>query len=108
MNRYIAYFGLAGLLFSPIGYADEDATDDTVTVVDEGETPADVASHIALPDAASDTAREHAAFGQGVANQAHDRAGELGRAFGQQISEQAREQRSDARGGNAGDHPGRP
>ena len=105
MNKHIAYFGfaVAGLLLSPIGYADE-ATDDTVTVVDESETPEDVASHIALPDAASDTAGEHSAFGLGVADQGHDQAGDLGREFGQQISEQAREAHADAAAGNAASH----
>jgi len=104
MNRHIAYFGLAALMFSPLSFADEVAADDTVTVVEEGESATDVASQIVLPDAASDAAREHAAFGLGVANQAR----EMGSAYGQQMAEQAREQRADARGGNAGSHPGKP
>jgi hypothetical protein len=105
MNRHIVYLGfsLVGLLLSPIGYADE-VTDDTVTVVDEGNTPADVANLISLPDAASDSGREHSQLGLGVANQARD----LGREFGQQMSEQARDAHANAAGGNAGSHPGRP
>src|SRR5512139_1246008 len=82
---------IAGVLTSPMVYAEDTAMDeDTVTVVDEGETPEDVANTITLPDAASDVAHERAAFGQGVANQAHEQAQELGRDFGQDVSEQAR------------------
>jgi hypothetical protein len=98
VNKHIAYIGfaIAGLILSPIGYAD-DVTDDTMTVVDEGGTPTDVTK--ALPDVASDTADAQAAFGLGVAGQARD----LGREFGQSIAEQARDAH-DAAGGNAFSH----
>jgi hypothetical protein len=101
MNRHFVFaVSLAGLLLSPISYADE-TTDDTVTVVDESDTPEDVVSHITLPDAASDSGSEHSEFGLGVANQARD----LGRDFGQQISEQARDAHT---GGAADSRPARP
>jgi len=121
-SKFWLMLSLAGCLCAPFAYAD-DATmeDDTVTVVDDGETPEDVTNQITLPDSASETAQEHSAFGQGVSALARDKGELTGHDFGQQVSEQARarelgnevredlqsNQRSDARGDNAGDH-GRP
>lgn len=75
----------AGLIMSPAVYAD-DETEDTMTVVEEGQTPEDVVHTLALPEDASDQARESAAFGLDTAN----RAREDGRAFGQEMAERAR------------------
>ena len=105
MNKQIAYIGfigfaIAGLALSPVGHADA-VPGDTMTVVDEGGTPTDITK--SLPDAASDTADAHAAFGLSVAGQAQDQARDLRREFGQSISEQARDAH-DAAGGNAGSH----
>jgi hypothetical protein len=101
--KHIAHIGfaIAGLVLSPIGHAD-DATDATITVVVESDTPEDVAKTV--PDAASDTADERAAFGLDVAGQAQDQARDLGREFGQSMSEQARDARVGAANANAASH----
>ena len=118
-SKFWLMLSIAGCLSAPLAYADDAATDDSVTVAAEGETPDQVANQLALPDAASDTARQHAAFGLGVANAAHDPAGATGRDFGQQVSIDARElgeqmrqdmqsnQHAAAGAANAGSH-GRP
>jgi hypothetical protein len=91
--------------------------DDTVTVVEDGETPEDVTHAISLPESASATAHERAAFGQGVADLAHDKGEMTGREFGEHVSETARarelgiearaelqsDQRAAAGAGNAGE-----
>ena len=96
MNRRAACFGfaIAGLLLSPIGYAQ--ASDATITVVDESGSPTDVTS--TLPDTTSDGGSENGALGQGVACQAKDQASEMRCLFGRQVSEQARDARADASG----------
>ena len=109
-SKFWLLLSIAGCLSAPLAYADDAATDDSVTVAAEGETPDEVANQIALPDAASDTAVEHSAFGLGVANQAHQ--GDLGRDFGQSIADQVRadvqsNQHAAAGAANAGSH-GRP
>lgn len=62
--------------------------EDAIDVVDENTTPDEVMNRIELPEDASDTAREAAAFGLDTANEARER----GRDFGQERAEQAREQ----------------
>lgn len=62
--------------------------EDTMDVMDESATPDEVMHRIELPEDASDTAREAAAFGLDTANEARER----GRDFGQERAEQAREQ----------------
>jgi hypothetical protein len=106
--------GIAALLSVPLAHADDSTTtvDTSIVVADDGESASDVVNHIALPDSASDTASEHAAFGQSVANQAHDRGDMTGREFGQSVADQVRQdvqgnQHAAAGAGNAGTH-GRP
>jgi hypothetical protein len=119
MNRSRVWLvlGVVGCLSVPLAYADDATTDDSVTVAGASDTPDQVAT--TLPDAASDTAREHAAFGQNVASQARDRGDMTGREFGQQVSTDARDlgaqmredmqtnQHATAGAANAGSH-GRP
>ena len=112
MNRSKVWLvlGVIGCLSVPLAYADDATSDDSVTVAGASDTPDQVAS--TLPDAASDNAREHAAFGQSVASQARDRGDMTGREFGQSIADQVRQdvtsnQHASAGAANAGSH-GRP
>ena len=119
--KLLLFLGLAGCFTAPLAFADDPMDGDTVTVVDDSTTPTDVVNRIALPDSASDTARERSSFGAGVANDAQDPNTQMGKGFGQQVSQDAqsrdlgdqvredfqRNQRADPQGGGAGTH-GRP
>ena len=89
MYRRITGFAIAGLLLSPIGYAD--ATDATITVVDESGTPTDVTS--GLPDSRSDARGESTTF----AAETDDGVNATRSFVSQLVSEQEHDARSDAR-----------
>jgi hypothetical protein len=104
----IATFALATLalaLGAPAAWAD-DMQGLEMDVMEAGGTPNEASTKVlALPDEASDTAREHAQHGLDTANQAR----EDGHAFGDDTADAAREGHGDA-GGDHGppDDPGRP
>jgi hypothetical protein len=78
----IGAFFLAG-----VAMADDQPLDVTISVVQSpDDLPAAVTKIIALPDAASDVARERSGKGMDTANQAR----EFGRTLGQGISEEAK------------------
>ena len=100
----------------PAAVADE-ADEATITVIDEGETPEDVARVIELPPSASATASKKAgSAGSDAPNGVKAASTESGRDFGQQVSQDARsgnvadevradaakEARGEARGNNGG------
>ena len=111
-NLIPGFIVLAALAGAPAVYAaDEDMSGMEMDVVDSHGTPNDASTKtLALPDAASDTAREHAQRGLDTANQAR----EGGHEFGGDTAEAARESQGAAGGDHgAGDHgkpetPGRP
>jgi hypothetical protein len=71
-------------------WAQQDDLDVTMKVVPADASAGAAMSEISLPAAASAQGQAASSFGQGVANQAHDMKGELGREFGQAVSEAAR------------------
>lgn len=87
-----AFFILLANLMSLPSYADDIddiepiSDDDTMIVIEEGDTPEDIVNIISLPMQASDMAHENAVSGQETANLAR----ELGREFGQAKAEEAR------------------
>jgi len=97
-NFTVILLGLAFALAMPAAYADDDLSGLEMEVMEQG-TPNPASTKVlALPDEASDTAREHAQQGLDKANTAR----EDGRAFGEDAADAAR-----------GDHgppedPGRP
>lgn len=97
---YTASILLLGLMAAPV-WADEEPRDDvTMEVVSDPEADeAEFVDEIELPESASDTARDNAAFGIDTANEARTKASEDGQAFGESVSREAREQGRDA--GNA-------
>jgi len=103
---------LAALAAVPAVYAsDDDMSGMEMDVVDSHGTPNDASTKtLTLPDAASDTAREHAQHGLDTANQAREGDHE----FGSDTAEAARESHGAAGGEHgSGDHdksetPGRP
>jgi hypothetical protein len=84
-------------LLTPVVHADDDT--DSTTVVAEGQQPDDAVTTLALPDQASDKAKESAASGLETANAARELHGnetaadarELGREFGERTAEEARD-----------------
>jgi hypothetical protein len=109
-SKVLLMLGVVGCLSAPFVHADDTATTDDAVVAGSSDTPDQVAN--SLPDSASDNAREHAAFGQSVANQARDRGDMTGREFGQSIADQVRQdaasnQHASAGAANASSH-GRP
>lgn len=84
-------------LLTPVVHADD--ADDSTTVVAEGQQPDDAVTTLALPDQASDKAKESAASGLETANAARESHGnetaadarELGREFGERTAEEARD-----------------
>ena len=97
-----AFSVLLVALLAATGWSGQAVADDEVTmeVVDDADADErDYVDDIALPEAASETARDSAAFGLDTANDARERASEDGRAFGQATAREAREQGRDA--GNA-------
>lgn len=100
-----ALMALSLALVAPAAAAD-DLEGMEMDVMDAGGTPNEASTKVlALPDEASDTAREHAQKGLDTANSARDD----GRALGEDTADAAREARGDA-GGDHGppDDPGRP
>lgn len=88
---------LPGLIATPVWADEEEGDDVTMEVVsdadaDEGE----FVDEIELPEAASDTARDNAAFGIDTANDARENASEDGRAFGERTASEARERGREA------------
>lgn len=100
-----AVMALSLALVAPVAAAD-DLDGMEMDVMDASGTPNEASTKVlALPDEASDTAREHAQKGLDTANSAR----EDGQAFGEDTAEAAREAHGDA-GGDHGppDTPGRP
>ena len=95
---WLATFGLA---LNPLAYADDD--DDTIDVVENGETAAEYIEHM--------SPNENADFGTAVSNMVRDPDSEYqGREFGDWVAEQVREdvnqdiqrdERADLRDANA-------
>lgn len=101
--RKLHVFVIAAIaaLSAPMAHADEgdDLEGVEMDVMDEGGTPNDNSTKVlALPEEASDTAREHAQRGLDTANSAR----EDGAAFGEATAEAARE------GHGKPEDPGRP
>jgi hypothetical protein len=96
---------LVALALPAAGWAQQQDLEVTIGVVPADAAADAAAKEIKLPDTASLKAQESSAFGLGVANQARETRGELGRDFGKAVSEAARE-RAQTRG--AGRGPGRP
>jgi hypothetical protein len=91
------------LVLPGAGWAQQQDLEVTMGVVPANATPDAVTKVITLPDAASPQGRESSAFGLGIANQAREMRGELGRDFGKEVSEAAKE-----RAQTRGQGPGRP
>jgi len=89
----------------PVAYADDDELEGLeMDVMDAHGTPNDASTKVlALPEEASDTAREHAQHGLDTANSAR----EDGHAFGEGMSDAAREGHGQA-GGDHGPPEGTP
>jgi hypothetical protein len=100
-SKGLLALGLAACVGATLALAE-----DTITVVGSDGTPDQILNEIALPDSASDNAREHARFGQTVANQAHDQASTMGHDFGQQVSSDARDLGAQLRQDVQADHAG--
>lgn len=99
---YTASILLLGLIATPVWAQEEGGDDVTMEVVSDADADeAEFVDEIELPEEASDTARDNAAFGINTANEARTEASEDGRAFGESTSREAREQGRDA--GNAAD-----
>jgi len=93
ISRFRLIFALlSGLTIIPLAHADvaADMDEATITVVDDGDTPADVVRVIELPDQASATGAGKSGSGIDTAKSAKDKSGDSGRDFGQQVSEDAR------------------
>lgn len=102
ITTYTAGILLLGLIATPVWAQEEDGDDVTMEVVSDADADeAEFVDEIELPEEASDTARENAAFGIDTANEARTKARDDGRAFGESTSREAREQGRDA--GNAAD-----
>jgi len=108
---------LLGLIATPVWAQEEEGDDFTMEVVRDADTDeAEYVEDIELPAAASDAARDNAAFGIDTANDARKNASEDGRAFGERTASEARERGRDAgkaasardRAGDAGDRGNRP
>ena len=103
MKTIIAYTAsilLLGFIAAPVWGDEEPGGDVTMEVMSDPEADeAEYVDEIELPESASDTARDNAAFGIDTANEARTKASEDGRAFGESVSRVAREQGRDA--GNA-------
>ena len=86
---YVFLIAATAILAAPVAYAQEDDLEDVeMDVMDANGTPNDASTRIlALPEEASDTAREHAQHGLDTANSAR----EDGAAFGQATADAARE-----------------
>ena len=82
-KRHVPIILALGLFLASPSYADED---DTMIVLEDGDTPEDIVQLIELPGAAADTAKDAALFGHETANQAK----ELGREFGQSVADDAK------------------
>ena len=104
LERHTAGALLVVLLAVP-GWFEVARADDAVTmeVVDDADADErDYVDDIELPETASETARDKAAFGLDTANEARKRAEEDGRSFGQATAREAREAREQGRdAGNA-------
>jgi hypothetical protein len=93
-NFLLSLITVAAALATPVAWAqaddDDDLDDVEMDVMDADGTPNDASTKIlALPEEASDTAREHAQKGLDTANSAR----EDGAAFGEATAEAARERR---------------
>lgn len=93
MKQFIPYLTLVVFAFAPAGAAraqqQQDDLDVTMKVVPADASAGSALSEIKLPDAASDRARDAAAFGLSTASKAREMKGDLGRDFGQSVSEAA-------------------
>jgi hypothetical protein len=104
--KEFAYLAVGALIALPAsGWAQQQDLEVTISVVPADAAPQGVTGEIMLPEKASPQAQESSAFGLGIANQAREMRGELGRQFGKDTSDAARE-RALTRG--AGHAPGRP
>lgn len=100
ITGYTAGILLLGLMATPVWADEEEGDDVTMEVVSDADADeTEFVDEIELPEAASDTAHDNAAFGIETANEARKNASEDGRAFGESVSREAREQGRDA--GNA-------
>lgn len=117
VTAYTASILLLGLSATPVWAQEEEVDDVTMEVVSDADADeAEYVEDIELPEAASDTARDNAAFGIDTANDARKNASEDGRAFGERTAGEARERGRDAdnaasardRADAAGDRGNRP
>jgi hypothetical protein len=90
MKRFTPFVVVAVLALAPAGAVWADDLDVTMDVVPANASPNNPTDEIKLPDTASARAQEASAFGLGVANQARELKGDLGRDFGKAVSEAAR------------------
>ena len=110
-KTFVLLIGAALLLSAPVAFAQEEGDGDELDGLEmdvmghKGTPNAASTKVLALPDEASDTARERAQKGLDTAN----RAREDGAQFGEDTADAAREAHGDA-GGDHGppDEPGRP
>ncbi len=97
ITAYATSILLLGLISTPVWADEEEGNDIRMEVVNDPDSDeAGFVDEIELPEGASDTARDNAAFGIDTANEARTKAGEDGRAFGQSTAQEAREQGRDA------------
>jgi hypothetical protein len=92
MKRFIPHLILAVFALAPAGAAwaqQQGDLDVTMKVVPADASAGSALSEIKLPDAASLRGQAASGFGQGVAAQAREMKGDLGRDFGQSVSEAA-------------------
>ena len=89
LNGFGFLIAAAAVLAAPMAYAEDDGLDGVeMDVMEADGTPNDASTKVlALPEEASDTAREHAQHGLDTANSAR----EDGAAFGQATADAARE-----------------
>ena len=97
-SKWWLTLGVIGCLSAPFVHATDPATDDSVTVADDTQTPDQVAG--ALPNAAP-----NAAFGQSVAAQARNKGDLTGREFGQSIADQVRQDATNEHASAAAGNP---
>jgi|GEM_PF-6080688 hypothetical protein len=96
-TAWMAGILLLGLIATPVWAQEEEVDDFTMEVVSDADADeAEYVEEIELPEAASDTARDNAAFGIDTANEARKNASEDGRAFGERTASEARQRGRDA------------
>ena len=91
MKRFLPHtvLLLAALAPAVAARAQQQDLEVTMKVVPADASAGSALSEIKLPDAASDRARDAAAFGQATASKAREMKGDLGRDFGQATSDAA-------------------